>query len=66
MSLEDALDVAPGEIAALDQRDAQPGARAEPGDRAADDAAAHDEQVEAASRERLEHVVARSGPRDVS
>ena len=46
------------QVAALHQRDAQPGAGPEPGDRAADDAAAHDEQVEALACERLERVVA--------
>ena len=61
MSLDDALDVAPGEIAALDQRDAQPRPRPEPGDRAAHDPAADDEQVEAAPGKLLEHVVARRG-----
>ena len=48
----------PGEVTALHQRDAQPGPRPEPGDRAAHDAAADDEQVEPAACERLEHVVA--------
>ena len=40
----------PGEVAALDQRDPQAGVRAQPGDRAADDPAADDEQVEVAAR----------------
>ena len=47
-----------GEVAALHERDAQAGARSEPGDGAAHDAAADDEQVEGGA-ERVEDAVAR-------
>ena len=57
--MDDALDVAPARSPRSTSATRSPALRSQPGDRAAHDPAADDEQVEAALGELLEHVVAR-------